>query len=109
GRLYASYNVPSEVACLNSQTNRTLFKSPTSANPRTIALSDNQRFLFAACYEGNSIDVFKINQGNFRKVYSIPCEGKPVGIDLREDLDKLEAWVCTYKGNTLQVFTFEKR
>ena len=108
GRLYASYNTPSEIACFNSHTNRILFKSSTSAHPRTITLSENQKFLFVACYEGNSIDVFKINKGNFKRIYSIKCNGKPVGIDLREDLDTLEAWVCTYNGNTLQVFTFEK-
>lgn len=107
-RMFVSYNTSSEIACINNVNNRVLFKSSTSANPRTIALSKNQKFLFVACYEGNSIDVFKINQKSFSKIYSIKCSGKPVGIDLLEDPEKLEAWVCTYEGKSLQVFRFKK-
>lgn len=109
GRVYVSYNTSSEIACINNLDNRTLFKSSTSANPRTIAITKNQRFLFVACYEGNSIDVFRINENSFSRIYSVKCNGKPVGIDLLEDSEKLEAWVCTYEGNTLQVFSFKKR
>lgn len=108
-RVYVSYNTTSEIACINKLDNRTLFKASTSAHPRTIAISKNQRFLFAACYEGNSIDVFRINEKSFSRIYSIKCSGKPVGIDLLEDSEKLEAWVCTYEGKTLQVFSFKKK
>ena len=108
-RLYVSYNAPSEIACINTVNGKTLFKASTSAKPRTIALSKNNKFLFVACYEGNSVDVFRVNKNSFTKIYSIHCEGKPAGIDIREDAEKLEAWVCTYTGNSLQVLSFKKK
>lgn len=108
-RMFVSYNTSSEIACIDNLSNRILFKTSTSANPRTITLSKDQQFLFVACYDGNTIDVFKINKKSFSKIYSLQCKGKPVGIDLLEDSNKLEAWVCTYKGNTLQIFRFKKR
>ena len=107
-RFYVSYNTSSEIACINKLDNRILFRSSTSANPRTIALSNDQRFLFVACYEGNAIDVFEINDRSFAKIYSIDCSGKPIGIDLMENSESLEAWVCTYEGKSLKVFSFLK-
>ncbi|NEU07178.1 YncE family protein [Flavihumibacter sp. R14] len=108
GRLLISYNTSSQIACVNAQNGRVLFRSPTSANPRTIAISKNKKFLFVACYEGNTLDVFKINKGSFTRIYSLVCPDKPVGVDLREDEQRLEAWVCTYEGEFLQVFSFIK-
>lgn len=107
-RMFVSYNKSSTISCIDKLDNRTLFKSSTSSNPRTIALSKDQRFLFVACYEGNAIDVFKVNEKSFSKLYSINCTGKPVGIALTEDTKQLEAWVCTYEGKSLQVFNFKK-
>ena len=42
-------------------------------------------------------------------MYSLPCKGKPVGVDIYEDENKLEAWVCNYVGGNLKVFTFRKK
>jgi YVTN family beta-propeller protein len=108
GRLFVSYNKLSQIACINTETGKTLFTAATHTKPRTIALSRNKQFLFVTCYEGNTVDVFKIDKDRFKKLYSIECKGKPVGVDIYEDRDKLEAWVCTYMNGTIDVLSFKK-
>ena len=107
-RLFVSYNSIGKIACVNPTTGETLFTASTNAQPRTIILSKNQKFLFVTCYSGNTVDVFKINKTSFTKLYSLECKGKPVGVDVYEDDAKLEAWVCNYVGGSLKVFTFKK-
>jgi len=107
-RLFVSYNSLGKIACINAETGETLFAASTNAQPRTIMLSKNQQFLFVTCYSGNTVDVFKINNNSFTKLYSLECKGKPVGVDIYEDDAKLEAWVCNYVGGNLKVFTFKK-
>jgi YVTN family beta-propeller protein len=107
-RLFISYNSIGKIACINPATGETLFSASTNAQPRTIILSKNQQFLFVTCYSGNTVDVFKINNNSFTKLYSLECKGKPVGVDVYEDDAKLEAWVCNYIGGSLKVFTFKK-
>jgi len=108
GRLFVSYNKLAQIACINAETGKTLFTAPTHVQPRTIALSKNKQFLFVTCYNGNMVDIFKINSKSFKKLYSIECKGKPVGVDIFEDNDKLEAWVCTYTNGAINILTFRK-
>lgn len=108
GHLFVSFNALSKIACIDAKTGKVLFTARTHPQPRTIALSKNQRFLFVTCYAGNSVDVFKINRQSFSKIYSLKCTGKPVGIAIYEDDNKLEAWVCNYMAGNLKVFTFRK-
>jgi DNA-binding beta-propeller fold protein YncE len=108
GRLFVSYNSLGQVACLDAATGKTLFTAATHAQPRTIVLSKNQRFLFATCYSSDHLDVFKVHADRFEKVASLPCAGHPVGVDIFEDRDKLEAWVCSYSNGAIQVYTFKK-
>ncbi len=108
GHLFVSYNSIGQIGCIDAATGKTLFTAATNAQPRTIVLSKNHKFLFVTCYSGNMIDVFKINSNSFTKLYSLECKGKPVGVDIHEDEDKLEAWVCNYVGGNLKVFSFKK-
>ena len=55
------------------------------------------------------VDVFKINNDSFKKLYSIECKGKPVGVDIYEDDDKLEAWICTYTNGAINILTFKEK
>lgn len=107
-RLFVSYNSIGKIACIDPKTGATLFAASTNSQPRTIMFSKNQQYLFVTCYSGNTLDVFKINQNSFTKLYSLECKGKPVGVDIYEDDAKLEAWVCNYVGGNLKVFTFKK-
>jgi len=109
GRLYVSYNRLAKIACIDVATGNTLFSASTAAQPRTIILSKNQRFLFVTCYSSDTVQVFKINEKGFSKVISLPCKGHPVGVDIFEDNDKLEAWVCSYSNGSISVFSFRKK
>ena len=108
GRLFVSYNKLAQIACVDAETGKTLFTAPTHIQPRTIALSKNKQFLFVTCYNGNMVDVFKIYKKGFKKLYSIECKGKPVGVDIFEDESKLEAWVCTYTNGAINILSFRK-
>jgi DNA-binding beta-propeller fold protein YncE len=109
GRIFVSYNKLATIACIDPVTGKTLFKASTHTQPRTIMLSKNQKFLFVTCYSGNMVDVFRIGEKGFTKVASLPCKGKPVGVDIFEDDKKLEAWVCSYTDGLLHVYTFRKK
>ncbi len=108
GRLFISYNKLSRVACIDPVSGKTLFTAETGEKPRTIMLSKNKKFLFVTCYKGDAVDVFRINDDSFTKIYSLPCKGSPVGVDIFENDDKLEAWVCNYTLGSISVFSFRK-
>ncbi len=108
GHLFVSYNSIAKIGCIDAATGQTLFSASTNSQPRTIALSKNHQFLFVTCYSSNMVDVFKINKNSFTKLYALECKGKPVGVDIYEDAQKVEAWVCNYSGGDLKVFTFKK-
>lgn len=109
GRIFVSYNKLAKIACIDPVSGKTLFTASTHAQPRTIMLSKNQKFLFVTCYSGNMVDVFRIGEEGFTKVASLPCKGKPVGVDIFEDDKKLEAWICSYTDGLLHVYTFRKK
>jgi DNA-binding beta-propeller fold protein YncE len=109
GHLFVSYNRLGKVACIDIETGKTLFEGATHRQPRTIILSKNYKFLFVTCYSSDTVDVFKINDGSFSKVASLPCKGHPVGVEVFEDDTKLEAWVCSYSNGSISIFSFNKR
>lgn len=109
GRLFVSYNKLGQVACVEPSTGKTLFTANTAAQPRTIALSKNGQYLFVTCYKGEMVTVFEVLENSFKEVASIPCKGLPVGIDVFENKNSLEAWVCPYNGGALSIYTFSKQ
>ncbi|HEX7847571.1 MAG TPA: YncE family protein [Chitinophagaceae bacterium] len=109
GRLFVSYNSLGKIACIDGLTGKTLFTASTHAQPRTIILSKNHKFLFVTCYSSDYVDVFKINEDDFAPVASLPCKGHPVGVDIFENDKKLEAWVCSYSNGSISVFSFNKK
>ena len=74
-----------------------------------MALSKNNKFLFVTCYNGNKVMVFKIMEDRFEPVVDITCSGNPVGVDVFENDNTLEVWVCAYETGTISVYTFEKK
>jgi DNA-binding beta-propeller fold protein YncE len=108
-RLFVSYNSLGTIAAIDANTGKTLFTAKTHAQPRTIVLSKNHRFIFVTCYTSDMVDVYKINENNFSKVASLPCGGRPVGVDIFEGPETLEAWVCSYSSGSITVFSFKKK
>lgn len=109
GHLFVSYNSLGTIACLDAATGKQLFTAKTHAQPRTIVLSKNHQFIFVTCYSSDMVDVYKINADNFEKVASLPCAGHPVGADIFEDDEKLEAWVCSYSNGAINIYSFKKK
>jgi 6-phosphogluconolactonase (cycloisomerase 2 family) len=109
GRLFVSYNKLARIACIDAASGKTLFTQSTAAQPRTIILSKNHQFLFVTCYSSDKVEVYKINDNSFTKLASLPCKGHPVGVDIFEDDNKLEAWVCSYTNGSISVFSFNKK
>jgi DNA-binding beta-propeller fold protein YncE len=107
-RLFVSYNRLAKIACIDAGTGKTLFTAATHAQPRTIILSKNQKFLFVTCYSSDFVDVFRIKESGFEKIGSFPCKGHPVGVDIFENNERLEAWVCSYSTGTITVYNFRK-
>lgn len=109
GHLFVSYNSLGTIACIDAASGKQLFTAKTHAQPRTIALSKNYKFIFVTCYSSDFVDVYKINDDNFEKVASLPCGGRPVGVDIFEDDEKLEAWVCSYSSGSISIYSFKKK
>jgi 6-phosphogluconolactonase (cycloisomerase 2 family) len=107
--IFVSYNKLAKVACLDAETGKELFSATTHAQPRTIILSKNHQFLFVTCYSGDTVDVFKINDDRFTRIASLPCKGHPVGVEIFENDETLEAWVCSYSTGSISVFSFKKK
>lgn len=109
GRLFVSYNKLGQVACVEPSTGKTLFTANTAAQPRTIALSKNGQYLYVTCYKGEMVTVFEVLENSFKEIASMPCKGFPVGIDVFENKQTVEAWVCPYNGGALSIYTFNKQ
>ena len=109
GHLFVSYNSLGTIACIDAASGKQLFSARTHSQPRTIVLSKNHQFIFVTCYTSDYVDVYKINDDNFEKVASLPCGGHPVGADIFETDDKLEAWVCSYSSGSISIYTFKKK
>ncbi|MFY8129352.1 MAG: YncE family protein [Chitinophagaceae bacterium] len=106
--LVVSFNSLNKVAMIDKNTGAVVDSISTKAQPRSMALSNNKQFLFVTCYNGNTVDVFKLTNHKFTPLYSLPCKGKPVGIDLYENDTTIEAWVCNYVAGNIKVFSFSK-
>ncbi|HEY6064042.1 MAG TPA: YncE family protein [Chitinophagaceae bacterium] len=109
GHLFVSYNSLGTIACIEAASGKQLFTAKTHAQPRTIVLSKNKKFIFVTCYSSDYVDVYKINADSFEKVASLPCGGHPVGVDVFENNEKLEAWVCSYSSGSISIYTFKKK
>lgn len=109
GHIFVSYNSLGMIACLDAATGKSLFTASTHSQPRTIVLSKNHKFIFVTCYTGDIVDVYKINPDSFTKIASLPCGGHPVGVDIFENNEKLEAWVCSYSSGSISVYSFRKK
>jgi len=77
GQIFVSYNKLAKIVCIDAATGNTVFTASTAAQPGTIMLSKNHKFLFATCYSSDTAEVFKINDNGFSKVISRPAKAIP--------------------------------
>ena len=57
----------------------------------------------------NYLNQNRLNENSFTRVASLPCKGHPVGVDIYENDEKLEAWVCSYTNGSISIFSFNKK
>jgi 6-phosphogluconolactonase (cycloisomerase 2 family) len=108
-RIFVSYNKIGKVGCIDATTGNTLFSASTPNQPRTIVLSKNFRFLFATCYTANKLAVLKVGDADFEPLETMEAPGHPVGVDIYENDDIMEVWVCAYEGGNITVYTYQKK
>jgi hypothetical protein len=54
------------------------------------------------------LNVFRIREDAFEKVADLDCAGNPVGVDVYEDNEYTEVWVCAYGTGLISVYRFKK-
>jgi len=108
-RLFVSYNRTAKIGCVDPSTGQTLFSVSTAAQPRSMILSNDQSYLFVTCYSANKLMIFKIFDDHFQLMSELDCEGHPVGVDVYEEVDRTEIWVCSYSTGTISVYDFLKK
>ncbi len=103
--LYASLSSPEKLLKVDLQTLETIQTSSTDDDPRTITFSNDSSIIFVTCYAGQVLQAF--SSEDLSLLGSWESKGKPVGVDIFQEGNKLEAWVCNYTASTINVFSFE--
>jgi DNA-binding beta-propeller fold protein YncE len=103
--LYVSLNSAAQIAVIDTQSLKILSKTPTLAQPRTIALSPDGQLLFVVCYTEDRLQVFRTRDMELLGVW--PTNHHPVGLCIVEQNGLLEAWVSNYSAGTINVFAFK--
>jgi len=73
----------------------------TAEDPRTICFSPDSSMVFVTCYSSNRIQAYSAD--SLKLLGSWKSDGKPVGIDVWQDGQHLEAWACNYSGGTIKI------
>lgn len=107
-RLYVSFNKTAQIGCVDPDSGKVLFTAATASQPRSMVLSKDQSHVFVTCYSGNKLNVFRIREDAFEKVADLDCAGNPVGVDVYEDNEYTEVWVCAYGTGLISVYRFKK-
>lgn len=103
--MYISLSRTEKLLKIN-QDNLTIQKrSNTQDDPRTIGISPDQSMIFTTCYSDNVIQIFDAQHLNV--LASIESKGKPVGLDVFQQENRVEVWVGNYTASTVNVFTFD--
>lgn len=103
--IYISLSKTEKLVKLSQSGLKELKRSSTKDDPRTISLSPDKSLLFATCYSDNTLQIFDAH--NLQLLLSVPCKGKPVGVDVFQKGDLVEAWVGNYISSTVNIFSFK--
>ncbi len=104
GFMYISFNKLNQVGKIDKKTLRQVKTAETQAGPRTIALSDDGRFLFVTCYHADRLQVFETSEMKLAGTWK--SQGKPVAVDLFQQGDQMAAWVGNYVQSNVKIFDF---
>ena len=51
----------------------------------------------------------KVGEKDFEPMENMDSPGHPVGVDIYENDDIMEVWVCAYEGGNITVYTYQKK
>ncbi len=103
--LFASLSSPEKIVRLGQDSLKVLQTASTKDDPRTIALSADNKFLFSVSYAD---DLLEVLDSKTLKVLRTEKSGhKPVGVTVFQKADTIEAWVGNYSSSNLSVFTYK--
>lgn len=105
GKVYVTHSSTDKLQVLSSDSLKMIQKVTTGQDPRTIAFSPDGRLIFVVCYEDHTLQVFRSR--DLKLLATWPCKGAPVGVDVWQKGNKLEAWVGNYKYSTVKVFCID--
>ncbi|MBX2840447.1 MAG: YncE family protein [Flammeovirgaceae bacterium] len=103
--LFASLSSPEKLLKVDLKTLETIQSTSTDDDPRTITFSNDSSIIFVTCYAGQVLQAF--SAADLSLLGSWESKGKPVGVDIFQEGNKLEAWVCNYTASTINIFTLE--
>lgn len=96
--LYCSVNSSNKIVKIDLESNERL-TCTTKAGPRTMVLSDNQRYLYVVNYFTDSFQ--KVDAGTMKVVETVETGHHPIGITANWETS--EIWVACYEGR-IQIF-----
>jgi len=104
--VYVTINSGARLQRLDAATGKTKASVLTGAEPRTLALSPDGRLALVACYGAERAELYALPA--LKRIATLPCKGKPVAGCLFETDSTYEAWVGTYLGGNIRVFSLKE-
>jgi YVTN family beta-propeller protein len=106
GSLFVSINSGARVLKIDLGSDRVVAAADTDTTPRTIELSPDGRFVFVTCYYADTVQAF--SSDDLTLVAEWDSSVHPVGIDLYQEGQLIEAWIANYTSGTVKVITLEE-
>ncbi|MFT6963404.1 MAG: DNA-binding beta-propeller fold protein YncE [Flammeovirgaceae bacterium] len=103
--LFASLSSPEKIIRLGQDSLKILQTASTKDDPRTIALSADNKFLFSVSYADDLLEV--LDSKTLKVLRTEKSSHKPVGVTVFQKADTIEAWVGNYSSSHLSVFTYK--
>ncbi len=103
--LLVSLSSPEKIVRLGQDSLKVLQTASTKDDPRTIALSADNKFLFSVSYADDLLEV--LDSKTLKVLRTEKSSHKPVGVTVFQKADTIEAWVGNYSSSQLAIFTYK--
>jgi YVTN family beta-propeller protein len=104
GFLYSSLNIAGKLMKIDLRNLQIVQQVKTLPSPRTIAISQDGRYVFVVCYNINYMQVFTAD--TLSPVGRFASTVHPVGVTVYQNDRTYEVWVGNYTSGTIKIFTF---
>ncbi len=104
GFLYSSLNIAGKLIKIDLRNLHIVGQVKTLPSPRTVAISQDGRYVFVVCYNIDYMQVFTAN--TLAPVGRFTSTLHPVGVTVYQNERSYEVWVGNYSSGTIKIFTF---